>query len=74
MNVYRVFGCFTLESILATAFGRRVDLQKGESDEFTKAMDHFVAGFQNGEVEQFMLLSSKFMIMICVILKLSTSF
>ena len=66
---YRVFGCFTLESILATAFGRRVDLQKGESDEFTKAMNHLVASFGNGEVEQFMLVSSKFMIIVCMILK-----
>ena len=61
---YRVFGCFTLESILATAFGRKVDLQKGESDEFTKAMNHLVAGFGNGEIEQFLLVGSKFRIIV----------
>ena len=57
--MYRVFGCFTLEAILATAFGRRIDLLKGESDEFSKAMNIFVASFGDGGVEQFVLFNSK---------------
>ena len=57
----RVYGYFTLEAILATAFGRRVDLQKGESDEFSKAMNHLATSFGDGEIEQFILFNSKFM-------------
>ena len=57
----RVFRCFTLEMILATAFGRRVDLQKGESDEFSKAMDTAITGLGDGQVEQFTLVNSKYM-------------
>lgn len=35
-----VYGAFTMETTLATAFGRMIDVQKGESvDEFTKAVD-----------------------------------
>ena len=59
--MYRVFGCFALEAILATAFGRRVDMQKGESDEFSKAMDTVTADFGDGQVEQFILFNSKLM-------------
>ena len=33
----RIYGAFTLESILAAAFGRVIDLQRGEADEVTKA-------------------------------------
>ncbi len=35
---YRTYGAFTLESILAAAFGRVIDLQRGEADEVTKAV------------------------------------
>ena len=57
----RVFGRFTLEAILAIAFGRRVDLQKGESDEFSKAMNTVITGFGDGEFEQFIMVNSKYM-------------
>ena len=30
---YRIYGNFTMETILATAFGRSVDIQRGESDQ-----------------------------------------
>ena len=33
----RTYGAFTLESILAAAFGRVINLQRGEADEVTKA-------------------------------------
>ena len=55
----RVYTSFALESILATAFGRRVDLQKGESDEFTKAMSSLSDTVADGQFEQFMLINSK---------------
>ena len=56
-----MFGSFTLEAILATAFGRQVDIQKGESDEFSKAMDTLFADFGDGQFEKFLLLHSKLM-------------
>ena len=59
--MYRVFGYFAVEAILATAFGRRVDIQKGDLDEFSKAMDTVTAGFGDGEEEQFILFDSKLM-------------
>jgi hypothetical protein len=65
----RVFGSYTSESILATAFGRRVDLQKGEADEFTKAMDLLVTSFGNGEIEQFILFNSKLVIIIMTLIR-----
>ena len=60
MFVYRLYTHFTLEAILATAFGRRVDIQKGESDEFTKAMDRLFEGLSDGQSEQlFMVVHSE---------------
>ena len=56
---YRVYGGFTLEAILATAFGCRVDIQRGESDDFSKAMDTITVGFNDGQFEQFILFNSK---------------
>ena len=54
-----MYSNFTLESILATAFGRQVDIQRGESDEFSKAMIALFQGLGDGETEQFLLLNSK---------------
>ncbi len=31
--LYRIYGNFTMETILATAFGRSADIQRGESDQ-----------------------------------------
>ena len=39
--VCRLYCPFTLETVLATAFGRIVDLQRGESDEFVRAAREF---------------------------------
>ena len=35
--VDRIFGQFTMETILAAAFGRQVNVLKGEGDELTEA-------------------------------------
>ena len=59
MCVYRVYGKFALEAIVATAFGRRVDIQRGDSDEFSKAMDIILEGFADGQLESFLLFHSK---------------
>jgi hypothetical protein len=37
-----------METILATAFGRVVDIQRGESDDLTKAVDSIFRGLQEG--------------------------
>ena len=55
---YRVYSCFTLEAIVATAFGRQTNLQRGESDDFSKAMDTAMKGFAGGQFEYFILLHS----------------
>jgi hypothetical protein len=55
---YRVYSCFTLEAIVATAFGRQINLQQGESDEFTKAMGTAMKGFASGQFENFTLIHS----------------
>lgn len=55
----RVYGSFTLEAILATAFGRQVNIQKGESDEFSEAVDTILNAFIDGQSEQFILLNSE---------------
>ena len=35
-NIYRIYGRFTMETILAIAFGRIVEIQKGDSDEIVE--------------------------------------
>ena len=59
LSMCRVYSSFTLESIIATAFGRQINLQKGESDDLTKAMDVAMKGLSSGHFENFILLNSK---------------
>ena len=55
--VDRIFGQFTMETILATAFGRQVNVLKGEGDELTEA----AAGlFSNMEIKAFIWIESIF--------------
>lgn len=37
VEVHNVYGSFTMETLIATAFGRYVDLQRGEADQLTEA-------------------------------------
>ena len=46
---YRVFNSFTLEVILASAFGRSIDIQRGEADDLTKAVKSIFVLFQEGQ-------------------------
>ena len=39
-----------METILATAFGRVMDIQRGESDELTSAVDSLFIGVQEGQL------------------------
>ena len=48
-----------METILATAFGRRVNVQRGETDELSKSMEVLMAGFTDGQVETMILFESK---------------
>ena len=43
----RIFGQFTMETILATAFGRQVNVLKGEGDELTEAAAGLFLNFNN---------------------------
>ena len=54
-----MFSSFTMETILATAFGRHVNLQRGESDELSKSVGVLIGGFTEGQAEKFILLDSK---------------
>ena len=49
-TLFRVFGSFTMETIVATAFGRVIDIQGGENDELTKAADLVFRGAEEGKV------------------------
>ena len=52
----RIFGQFTMQTILATAFGRQVDILNGEDDELTTA----AAGvFHDADISPALLLFCK---------------
>lgn len=45
---FRVYKAFTLEAILATAFGRYVDIQRGEADQLTEAARTVFSALEEG--------------------------
>ena len=66
---YRIFGAFTMESILSTAFGRVIDVQNGKSNVMTEAAVVVFSATQENRItsrENLTLLISKF-IVCCVI-------
>ena len=44
LNTCRVYGSFAMESIFAAAFGRVIEIQKGESNSLTEAGVAFFKG------------------------------
>ena len=44
----RTYGSFTMETILAVAFGRVIDLQHGEADQLTDACAAMFSNVQEG--------------------------
>ena len=46
---YRVYGSFMMETILAIAFGRVINLQRGEADQLTEAIHKLFTGLQEGQ-------------------------
>ena len=71
-----MFSSFALEVILATAFGRRVDIQKGESDEFTKAMGALTGDAAEDQFAKFTMLESnvQFISVVGMVIILSHNF
>ena len=55
----RLFNSFTMETILATAFGRRVNVLMGESSELSKQIDIIISGITDGQVDGMIMLESK---------------
>ena len=45
---HRTYGSFTMETIVATAFGRVIDIQRGEGDQLTQACAAIFSAFQEG--------------------------
>ena len=52
VDISQIFSCFTMETIMATAFGRVVDVQRGEADIMTDAVKSLLKWF-NGNTMQF---------------------
>ena len=44
-----MFNSFTLEVIIAAAFGRSIDIQRGKADELTEAVKSIFILFQEGQ-------------------------
>ena len=59
-SVIRIFGSFTMETILAIAFGRVVDLQRGEADELTLAAQGIFRNAEKGTFPTARLILSNF--------------
>lgn len=63
---YRFYGAFTLESILAAAFGRVINLQRGEADEVTEAAKGVFDGGKDKVVRFCLFILCKFLLSLCV--------
>ena len=50
-----------METILATAFGRRVDIQRGETDELSDSVKLLLKDSGDGEMIYFLMLLSKWL-------------
>ncbi len=54
---YSVYGAFTMETIVATSFGRVIDIQKGQSDELTVAANEIITGLQDKNGSNYLFLT-----------------
>lgn len=48
----RLYGAFTMETMLATGFGHQVDIQRGEADELTKVAKLFFEQLKEGHLSR----------------------
>ena len=63
INVCHLFGNLTMEIIIAAAFGRIIDIQRGESDELVEAAKAFFSNTSEGQqvdIEKIQLITSNF--------------
>ena len=51
-----------METILATAFGRRVNVQRGESSELSKQIEIIMSEITDGQIERMIMLESMDMV------------
>ena len=56
---FSLYSSYTLEIILAAAFGRLVDIQKGESEELSRCVDTLLEGVMDGQIERYIMFYSK---------------
>ena len=47
----RVYGSFTMETLIATAFGRYVNIQRGEADQLTEAARTVIGALDEGNAK-----------------------
>lgn len=59
-DISEVFGRYTMEVILATGFGHKVDLINGNTDELTKASESVFEAMRKGNAEPIVALLSNF--------------
>ena len=57
MLFLRLYGSFTLDTLFATAFGRVMNIQKGQSKELAKATDTFFSVSEEGKKSSFFYLN-----------------
>ena len=48
----RMYSAFTMETMLASAFGRQVEIQRGEADELTKAAKYMFEQLKEGKLSR----------------------
>ena len=63
VEVHRLFGNLTMEIIIASAFGRIIDIQRGESDELVEAAKAIFSGTSEGQqlsIERLVFVTSNF--------------
>ena len=65
VDISKIFGNFTMETIMATAFGRSVDVQRGEADVMTESVKSLFECFHGSTMPFGLFLISK-----CYLVKL----
>ncbi|CAI8013015.1 Cytochrome P450 3A15 [Geodia barretti] len=48
VEMFRVYGAFTMETLIATAFGRHVNIQRGEADQITQGANSIFRAAEDG--------------------------
>lgn len=54
----RLYGSYTLETLFATAFGRVMNIQRGQSDELSRAAATLFSGNEEGKKSSFFYLNT----------------